>query len=257
MVFNLFFVFKGVNMIIKSKENELIKKTIKLKDKKYRKEFGKFLVEGEKSLLEAYKNGYRINTIFITGKLNNDFGNVSICEVSNDVMKAISTTATIPKCVGVVEMKECSKCEIKSNFLVLDRLQDPSNVGAIIRSALGADFTKVILIDCADVYDSKVIRSSMGAVFNVDIYKSTLDDVLKMNFPLVVMDMNGENIFKANFDKNTIYGFVVGNEGQGVCKELKAKATKTVAIPMNSKLESLNAAVSASIVMYTISNIGR
>ena len=240
-------------MVIKSKENDTIKNAIKLKDKKYRNIFNKFLIEGEKTLFEAYKNGYKIEMIFILYPLKNEFKNVNICEVSEQVMKALSTTSTVPRCVAVVEKKEMPKLNIASNFLVLDRLQDSSNVGAIIRSCLGANFDCVLLIDCADVYDSKVIRSSMGAIFSINVYKCTLDDVLKTNLPLIALDMQGENVFKADFDKNIHYGFIVGNEGQGICEEHKQKATKTVSIPMNEKLESLNASVSASIVMYTIS----
>ena len=269
-------------MFIQSKNNEMVKKAVKLKDKKYRYEYGQFLVENEKILIEAYKNNYVIHSIFYCLPLQNDYGGqVNYIETTQEVLKHLSSTSSPAKCVAVVNMKgseslakEYNACEegshaeglrqkgckalnknlsINSNFLVLDRLQDPSNVGAIIRSSLGANFTNVLLIDCADIYDTKVIRSSMGAVFNLNVQKVGLEDVKKLNFPLVVLDMKGQNIFKEEFNKGQIYGFIVGNEGQGVCDELKKVASKTVAIPMNERLESLNASVSASLVMYAIS----
>ncbi|MBQ8749477.1 MAG: RNA methyltransferase [Clostridia bacterium] len=241
-------------MLIKSKSNEIVKHAIKLKDKKYRNIFSQFLVENEKILIEAKKNGYEIDTIFYSSNSNYNYGeNVKLVETNEEIMKAISSTSSPAKCVAIVNKKSEVNLNINSHFLVLDRLQDPANVGAIIRSCLGADFGTVLLIDCADIYDSKVIRASMGAIFNVPCIKVSQEEVLKLDNPLVIMDMNGQNIFNLNFDKNINYGFVVGNEGQGVCKEIKDKASKIVSIPMNEKLESLNASVSASIVMYAIS----
>lgn len=265
-------------MVVQSKSNEIVKRAFKLKDKKYRYQYNQFLIENEKILIEAYKNNYEIDSIFYYSPLKNDYGkNVKYIETTEEILKHLSSTSSPAKCVAIVNMKSCAygevdkslkcasvnlvknlsvddeKVEIASNFLVLDRLQDPSNVGAIIRSSLGANFTNVLLIDCADIYDTKVIRSSMGAIFNLNVVKVTLEEVKKLNFPLVILDMKGQNIFKEEFDKNQIYGFVVGNEGQGVCEELKAIASKTVAIPMNERLESLNASVSASLVMYAIS----
>ncbi len=266
-------------MLLQSKSNEIVKKAVKLKDKKYRYQYKQFLVENEKILIEAYKNNYEIDSIFYSSPLKNDYGGqVRYIETTEEILKHLSSTSSPAKCVAIVNMKNCAfvagDCEcdctgenlaqgdyknsnkelnIDSNFLVLDRLQDPSNVGAIIRSSLGANFTNVLLIDCADIYDTKVIRSSMGAIFNLNVQKVGLEDVKNLNFPLVVLDMKGQNIFKEDFNKNQIYGFVVGNEGQGVCDELKGLASKTVAIPMNERLESLNASVSASLVMYAIS----
>lgn len=243
-------------MFIQSKSNESVKKAVKLQDKKYRQQFKQFLVENEKILVEAYKNGYKIEEIFYIGNLKNSYGDdVRYIETTEEVLKALSSTSTFAKCVAVVNMKNenSGAIELNSNFLVLDRLQDPSNVGAIIRSSLGANFTNVLLIDCADVFDTKVIRASMGAIFNLNVKKVSLQDVMALNYPLVALDMDGKNIFKEDFSKNQIYGFVVGNEGQGVCDELMRLAKKVVAIPMNERLESLNASVSASLVMYAIS----
>ena len=262
-------------MIVQSKSNEIVKKANKLKEKKYRYQYNQFLIENEKILIEAYINNYEIDSIFYSLPLKNDYGkNVNYIQTTEEILKHLSSTTSPAKCVAIVNMKGCAYDEsekrfkdnlgkslskenenvkITSNFLVLDRLQDPSNVGAIIRSSLGANFTNVLLIECADIYDTKVIRSSMGAIFNLKVSKVTLEDVKKLNFPLVILDMKGQNIFKEEFDENQVYGFVVGNEGQGVCKELKEIASKTVSIPMNERLESLNASVSASLVMYAIS----
>lgn len=241
-------------MLITSKNNELIKKAVKLQDKKYRCLYNQFLVENEKILYEVIKNNYKIDTLFYENQPNLKIGDdVNMVQTTKEILKHISSTSSPAKCVAIVNIPQGSELKINSNFLVLDRVQDPSNVGAIIRSCLGANFGAVLLIDCADIYDTKTIRSSMGAIFNVPCTQVKMQEVLNIKYPLVVLDMQGENVFKQNFDENQFYGFIVGNEGQGVCNELREKASKFVSIPMNEKLESLNASVSASLVMYAIS----
>ena len=137
---------------------------------------------------------------------------------------------------------------------VLTSLQAPGNVGTLIRTAFASGFEYVFLIDSVNKSNSKLIRSSVGAVFNSKVFSMSRDEfcdfVKKHNLKLICADMNGENIF--DFATNDQVGVVVGNEGQGVSDQISALCYKTVKIPMMKGIESLNAGVSGSIIMYQI-----
>ncbi len=240
--------------MITSTSNELIVELCKLHDKKYRDNKKQFLVQTPKLIKEALNEGY-LPSLFLCTQEYKNTNKIEFSHeiVSENVLKKLCESVTPQGCVAVFDYLE-EKSALKGNFIVLDRIQDPANVGAIIRSALGANFIDVYLIDCADCYDNKVLRSSMGAVFHVNLHKvaelQLVERLRSENQSLICCDMIGENVFKCEFDARC--GFVVGNEGRGVSENLKAFASKKVSIPMNSKLESLNAAVSASIVMYQV-----
>ena len=142
----------------------------------------------------------------------------------------------------------------KTNFLVLDGLQDPGNVGTLIRSAFACGFEYIFLVDSVRKENDKLIRSSVGAVFDSKVYQMTREDFCDMakkeNFDLIMCDMNGQNIFETDITKQV--GVVVGNEGQGVSDEIANLCNMTVKIPMKQGIESLNAGVSGSIIMYEI-----
>ncbi len=140
----------------------------------------------------------------------------------------------------------------KSNFLVLDGLQDPGNVGTLIRTAKACGFDSVFLVDSVKPTNPKLVRSTVGTLFTSKVYSMTkkqfIDFAMKENLQLLVADMNGENIFE--YSSNSTIGVVLGNEGQGVSKELREICTKTIKIPMKEGVESLNVAVSGAIIMY-------
>jgi len=185
-----------------------------------------------------------------------DDPNIKYYEINEMVLNAITTTKSPQNCVAVVKMKDESHCfNISGRSLVLDNVQDPNNVGAIIRSALGADFDNVLLLNCADIYDTKTIRSSMGAIFHINIIHLTQDEFiqnLNNNADIICCSMEGENLFKSEIKQECFV--VIGNEGKGVSSNIRKVCNKIVSIPMNKKLESLNASVSAAIVMYAISH---
>ena len=242
--------------MITSTSNELIVSLAKLQMKKYRDKENKFIVCTPKLIKEAINAGYLPSLILHLQECDISWAEQFKREiVSESVLKKLCGDYSSQGCVAVFEyLKE--KNEQAGNFIVLDRIQDPGNVGAILRSALGANFLNVYLIDCADVYDLKTLRAGMGSVFHLNIFKLSEEELIKKldceNKKLVCLDMNGENVFTSSFDENC--GFVVGNEGRGVSEKIRQICSKTVCIPMNDKLESLNAAVSASIVMYQVSN---
>lgn len=177
-----------------------------------------------------------------------------VYQVPESVIEQLSDTKTPQKVLCIAYLAQNVVEVPKTNFLVLDSLQDPGNVGTLIRTAFASGFEYVFLIDSVNKSNSKLIRSSVGAVFNSKVFSMSRDEfcdfVKKHNLKLICADMNGENIF--DFATNDQVGVVVGNEGQGVSDQISALCYKTVKIPMMKGIESLNAGVSGSIIMYQI-----
>ncbi len=213
--------------------------------------------DNPKLLQEAYLAGHKILYMIKREdyKEQTDYGGEEIV-LSSAVFKNFCTTENSQGLIGVVEYNFCPIKKPSGNFLVLDGLQDPGNVGTLIRSALGANFLDIYLIDSVKPTNDKVIRGSMGAIFKTNIYSCTRENFIKefnnWNLPLISCNLNGENVFLADFPNGA--GIVVGNEGNGVSDEIQNASTKTVKIPMQNNLESLNAGVSGSIVMYQIAS---
>lgn len=239
-------------MILASMQNEKIKLLKKLMADK-----SLVFFDNPKLVDEAYNAGH--NIIYLIKKEGyvgkTDYGG-EVVEVTENVFKIFSSTVNSQGLIGVVEFKNLHLQKPSCNFLVLDGLQDPGNVGTLFRSALGANFLDVYLLDCVKANNDKVIRSSMGAVFKLKIYQTTRQDFIsefkKWNLPLYVCNMSGENIFDTKVTQKV--GVAVGNEGNGISLEIKNIASNIVKIPMENNLESLNAGVSGSIVMYCIQN---
>lgn len=177
-----------------------------------------------------------------------------VFKVDERTIEQLSNTKTPQKVVCVARFNDEVLKRPTTNFLVLDNLQDPGNVGTLIRSAFASGFDDVFLVDGVRKESDKLIRSSVGAVFSSNVHQLTKADfvefVKKHDLKLIACDMNGENIF--DFATKEQVGVIVGNEGNGVSEELSKLAYKTVKIPMKSGIESLNAGVSGSIIMYEI-----
>lgn len=233
-------------MEITSRNNQLV-----LDIKKQVKDKSLIILDTPKLIRDAISKGVKPKYIFATEKQSNMFDEVVIVGQSIiDLFSEVKTNA------GVVAFIDPIYKELKppqGNFLVLDRVQDPGNVGTLIRSALGANFLDLYLVDSAKI-STKVIRSSMGAIFDENLYSLTKDEFLKFakehNLNLIMADMDGENVYQNHRLKNV--GVVLGNEGQGVCDEIASLCKSTIKIPMNKNLESLNVAVSGSIIMFEI-----
>lgn len=247
--------------IIKSKANQTIVLINKLKQKKYRDKLGLFFIESDKVVKEAILNGVEIDTLIVE-EGRKDFlqqvkfdGKVLIID---KILSEYITDCVTPQGVfAMCKVKKQEKINITGNFLVMENLQDPDNVGACIRSAVASGFKDVFTINCADPFSSKAVRTSMANVFKANIYNidySKLQALSKDNI-LLCADMKGDNIFNIKLDCSKKYGVVVGNEGNGVTDKIQELCTKTVAIPMKNGVESLNASVSCAIIMYQISTI--
>ena len=141
----------------------------------------------------------------------------------------------------------------RGNALFLDGISDPGNLGTMIRTAVAAGFCEIYLADCADPYNPKAVRASMSGIYFAALYEGSAEALLKtVDIPLIAADMRGEDLF--SFSPPARYAVAVGNEGRGLSDAVRARAAYTVGIPMRKEAESLNAAVSAAIMMYELSN---
>lgn len=241
-------------MEITSKSNSLIKEL------KKQKEHSRFLLflDTPKMVKEALINGFRPLYMFVLKEKQFDFlSGIDVIFTTKEILSVFSNVKTNAGIVGVFEMKFANNLNLHGNYVVLDTVQDAGNVGAILRSALACDFRDVIAIDSASVTSEKVVRSSAGAVLKLNISEVTKSYFLQ-NFKqknLYYADMCGDDIFQS-IPKQPV-GIVMGNEGNGVSKEVKALCQGSVSIPMKNDLESLNVAVSAGLIMYQISFGGK
>lgn len=239
-------------MIITSLENKEIKRITKLKSKKYRDELQEFIVEGEHLVEESYKNKVLKKIILLE---NTDIDiDVEKIYVNHDVMKKISNLDSPPKVIGICKLLE--EKEIGDRVLILDGIQDPGNLGTIIRSAVAFNIDTIILSnDTVDMYNSKVIRSTQGMLFYINIIRTDLMEVLpelkRNNYTLYTTNVtNGIDIKKC--EKQNKFALIVGNEGNGVSKKVSDYADYTIYIKTNNNVESLNVAVATSILLYEL-----
>jgi TrmH family RNA methyltransferase len=237
-------------MVITSKSNALIKKIVSLADKKYRKEYGEYLVEGIKPVNECIKAGMTVTSIVCTQELENMFDGATV--LSDELFKYISSEKTPQGVIAIVKLPVTIVKKPKGNCLLLDKLQDPGNLGTIIRTANAAGYEDIYLINCTDAFSPKAVRASMSGIFFVNIYIGSYEEVFSAlgDMPIIIADMYGEDIFAFNSPEK--FCLCIGNEGNGLSAEVKAKANFSVKIPMRESCESLNAAISAAISMYTL-----
>ena len=243
-------------MIITSKDNEIIKNIKKLHDKKYR--IDSYIVEGIKMVKEAISENQLIELIAIREdfEINFDTKNIKIITVSSKVFNDISDVKTPQGILAVIKKKPNKQIETNTDYiLALDSLQDPGNMGTIIRTADSANINQIILNKTTvDPYSPKVIRSTMGAIYRMNIIEvenleSTLKELQDKSFKVITTDLKAEkSIYDINYNNKTVV--VIGNEANGVSQEILQTADKKVIIPMLGKTESLNASIAASIMIY-------
>ena len=252
--------------VISSKENEIVKNIRKLKEKKYRDLENCFIIEGIKLIKEAIEEGAKIKQIVVCEECINkgefekdllyEIAKYNVIYVTEKVFNVLTDVKTPQGILAVVEKNNINN-EIDFSediIVVLDGVQDPGNLGTILRTVDSANLKQIILSnDSADPYNPKVVRSTMGAIFRVNIIqadnlKEKLEEIQKNNFKVMVTSLEAKKtIYEADFDKCAI---VIGNEANGVSKEIQNMANEKVIIPMLGKTESLNASVAASIMIY-------
>ena len=240
-------------MLITSLNNEKIKEYIKLKEKKYRKINNLFIIEGEHLVREAYKKGLLKELILLEGTtLDID---VDTTYVTKEIINKITDLETSPNILGICKIINNDKL-VGNKYLILDNIQDPGNLGTIIRSAKAFNIDTIILSrDTVDLYNPKVVRATQGIMFHINIVitdiEYVINDLKKNGIKIFGTDVNNgmppssiPSIDKENF------ALIMGNEGSGVKEEIKDLCDENLYIKMNNEVESLNVAVATSIILY-------
>lgn len=227
-----------------------------LKDRKGRRESGCFLVEGRKMVEEALSSAFDVETVLVQEGMELPDGlTMPVYELPAHVLAAVCDTKTPQGIAAVVRMKEQSA--LGKHIVVLDGVQDPGNVGTIIRTADAAGLDGVMLSNqCADVFSPKVLRATMGSIFRMNL--RTTDD---LPGELTKLREKGYSILSSQLDGTPFYerekvaeqfALIIGNEGNGVSEQVQQTATHRVRLPMRGGAESLNAAIAAAIMMYEL-----
>lgn len=235
--------------MIESLNNEKIKYYTKLNDKKYRKSEKLFIAAGEHLVTEALKKNIIKEILLLNGE-ENVYGDVTY--VTSDILKKVSDLTNYPKVLAICYIKDDLK--IEGNVVALDNIKDPGNLGTIIRSAVAFNYDTILLSEeCVDVYNSKVVRATEGMLFNVNIVTcdlfSTLLKLKESGYKIYGTDVvNGES---PAYESNK-HVLIIGSEARGMSNSIREICDKNLYIKMNDKCESLNAGVSASILMYEL-----
>lgn len=252
--------------IITSKDNEVIKDIKKLKDKKYRDEEGLYIIEGIKIIEEAIEENADIHKIVICDEC------ITTCSIEQKLLYTIAkydcvyvskkvfnflTDVVAPQGILAVVAKPGKDTKIRYDqdiILALDGIQDPGNLGTILRTADSVNLKQIIVTkNTADSYNPKVVRSTMGAIFRVNVIETddlvkTLKEIKKNKFKVIATSLETSNsIYDIDYTKKVI---VIGNEANGVTNEVLELADNKVKIPMLGKTESLNASVATGIILY-------
>ncbi|MFD2286565.1 RNA methyltransferase [Pedobacter petrophilus] len=226
-----------------------------LHQKKFRKESGLFLVEGIKSIKEFITSNYQIDTIYYVSEqyqlLPKLPANITLFEVNNAELSKISTLQMPQGFLALVktpETKPVSKKALKNKFtLVLDGIQDPGNMGTIIRTADWFGFENIICsLDTVEAYNPKTVQATMGSLARVNIFYEELPTFLaNIDIPVFGALLDGQSIYKTQWGDEGL--IILGNEGKGISAEVIEKINQPVTIPRVGRAESLNVAVSAAI----------
>ncbi len=262
-------------MIIVSKSNEKIKYINSLKDKKYRDKYNKYILEGIKLVNEQISSGDNTLEFIVLSRelLESHQGGKelyenlkdlnNVLEVDSKIFEYLSDTETPQGVLVVLEKKKCELKDLINNInnnekvIVLDKIQDAGNMGTIIRTAVAFGINNIVCLKgSVDVYSSKVIRSTMGAIYKTNIFYVNLDDMKEVKKALEIngYDLCGTDLKATKFlnetkpNSKTVY--VLGNEANGMSEEIKDICDSFVKIPMESVQESLNVGVAAAILMY-------
>jgi len=240
--------------MISSLENEKIKKLVKLQMKKYRDLYKEYIIEGEHLIGEALKVGSVIEVFVVEGYEYNVDCPITI--VSRNVMKKISTMDTPSNVIALC--KKIINKNIGRKILLLDEVQDPGNLGTIIRSSVAFNIDTIILSEnTVDLYNPKVLRATQGMYNFINIFsmdsKSAIEEIKNKNIKVYGTNVvNGIDVKSLSDDEKNNFCLIVGNEGNGVREEILELCDKNLYIKMNDNVESLNVGVACSILLYEL-----
>lgn len=237
-----------VQTSISSKTNALVKKLRKLADRKYRTEYGEYIAEGKRWIADA-KRLCPQNVLVVISSRSAFDGSADVV-LDDSIFDELSFTENNQGIMALMKIPDNTDDFSGDYCLFLDRVRDPGNMGAIIRTACAAGYADIILRDCVDVYNPKVIRSSMTGVLGVKFhYADTLASIAERDYVTVGAVLGGKDAFAAEFNFKKVC-LVIGNEADGISETVLRDCVEKVTIPMRDGMESLNAAVSAGILMY-------
>ena len=257
--------------IITSVNNQRVKDVANLKQKKYRTETGAFFAEGLRAVIEAVQYADVAELFFIKTeehKLNGiiktaEEKGVRLCCVDEKVMAKLSDTKAPQGVLAVIKMPKDrlqklnpgTSSDNNAPVIILDRVQDPGNLGTIIRTADAVGALGMILLEgCVDAFSPKVVRASMGSLFHLPVIQDVFpEEALTWCYrhgyePAATALKNAQNMYKADLSKKM--AFIFGNEANGVAEELQAAAETRLFIPMAGQAESMNVAMAAGIVLF-------
>lgn len=246
---------------ITSRKNPLLQQVKKLiSSRKAREEAGLFVADGVKLLAEAVKWWPGLETVILSDGVEADVPeHVRVVRVPGDVMESISPMRTPQGALFLCRLPEKTGWQAGPGMLLLDGIQDPGNLGTILRTADAFKIPVILLEGCADPYSHKVVRASMGAVFRTPLIAETTWEEVKAScrenqIPVAVTALSDRaaDIRRASLQS---YAVVIGSEGQGVRQEILDAADTELIIPMNDRCESLNAAVAAAIIMWEMTSL--
>ena len=241
-------------MLITSVDNKKIKKYVSLKMNKGRKEEGLFLVEGMHMCYEANKNNLLVDLIVLENtEISFNYAG-EMTYVTENVLKKISNLTNPTSVIGVCKFLD-NKEIIGNHILILDDVQDPGNIGTIIRSSCAFNVDTIILsTNSVDIYNDKVLRSTQGMIFNMNIVYGDLLEIIPnlRDNGYAILGTNVSNGVDVRDIKVNKYALIMGNEGNGVCEEIQELCDKNLYIKMNDDCESLNVGVATSILLYEL-----
>lgn len=244
-------------MVISSLENKKVKIINSLKISRKRKEYGLFFVEGMHLVKEAYNSGF-LEEVFLLENESLEFDcDLEITYVTYEVMQKLTNLKTPSNVIGICHIKD-DKEVVGNKILMLDNIQDPGNLGTIIRSACAFSINTIILSEnSVDLYNEKVIRSTQGMIFKINILvdnlKEKIEELKEEGFQILGTDVN--NGVDVRNIKTNKFVLIMGNEGNGVSEEIKKMCDKNLYIKMNPTCESLNVGVATSILLYELGGI--
>lgn len=267
--------------MITSLQNDQVKHVVSLQKSKGRKEYGEYLIEGKRFVQEAFLRKAKVKKIFYCSEEKDSSSDnfrliqavtilslvnssiklgLPVEEVTEVVMRKMSATEEPQGIIAIVEKDEFNWQDViidnRAIILILDRIQDPGNLGTILRTALAANVRHVILTEgTVDLYNPKVLRSSMGAVFSqiilIDKNPKEIENFCRDNqCTLVLSAMEGDSIFSNDLREHYPLALIIGNEAFGPNEYFQEKVDKKYSIPMFNNVESLNAAIAAGIFLY-------
>ncbi|EOL43236.1 TrmH family RNA methyltransferase [Enterococcus caccae] len=248
---------------ILSTKNTTIKEFKKLHKKKYREEKQQYIIEGFHLIEEAVRAGAKIEWILFNQRGQSEWSvwldqqpDELLIYVSEEVLLSLSELPTPQGMVAIVNMPDDEKnIEFSGGWLLLDNVQDPGNVGTMIRTADAAGLAGVILGEgTSDIYSTKVLRAMQGSNYHLPVIRKPLADIIdsfkREQIPVFGTELNAEAVSYQKIGHNRDYALIMGNEGQGVAAEFLEKTDQNIYIPIKGTAESLNVAIAAGILMY-------